>query len=327
MSDTNTAPESGSASLDVNSAAAGFLDMMTEPEDSQPESTPEAQEEAQEIELTADDIEDETPQAEDDESADTPEPQTFRVKASGEEVDVTLDELINGYQRGADYTKRSQALAEERKAVQAERTAIEEARSLRDTYMQRLSAMEQLLEQREISDEQLEALKDSDEVGYMRALLERQQSRDKRQQLQAERERTAEKHVREQQQELKAHVAREAESIKQSMPAYFDDARGPEMRKQMWDYALNELGAPEERLNSIYDAWQIQMLWDASQYRKLLKNKQSAVKQTKEAPKMLKSGASGQRANLADEQMKRARGQLKKTGKVSDAAALFEQFL
>jgi len=326
MSDTNTAPESGSASLDVNSAAAGFLDMMTEPEDSQPESTPEAQEEAQEVELTADDIEDETPQAEDDESADAPEPQTFRVKASGEEVDVTLDELINGYQRGADYTKRSQALAEERKAVQAERAAIEEARALRDTYIQRLDAMNQALSEREVTDEQLEALKDSDEVGYMRALLERQQLRDKRHQIQAERDRTAERQVHEQQQELKAYVAKEAESIKKSMPAYFDDARGPEMRKQMWEYAL-ELGAPEERLNSIYDAWQIQMLWDASQYRRLLKNKQSAVKQTKEAPKMLRSGASGQRANLADEQVKRARGQLKKTGKVSDAAALFEQFL
>ncbi len=47
------------------------------------------------------------------------------VKASGEEVEVELDELIKGYQQGTDYTKKSQALAEQRKAIEAERSHLE----------------------------------------------------------------------------------------------------------------------------------------------------------------------------------------------------------
>ena len=51
-----------------------------------------------------------------------PEAQTetaYTVKIDGEEFEVTLDELRNGYQRQADYTRKSQSLAEQRKAYEA----------------------------------------------------------------------------------------------------------------------------------------------------------------------------------------------------------------
>jgi len=38
---------------------------------------------------------------------------TYRVKVGGEEFEVTLDELRNGYQRQSDYTRKSQSLAEQ----------------------------------------------------------------------------------------------------------------------------------------------------------------------------------------------------------------------
>ena len=49
---------------------------------------------------------------------------TFTVKVAGEEIEVALDELKNGYSRTSDYTKKSQALAEERKAFEQERDAV-----------------------------------------------------------------------------------------------------------------------------------------------------------------------------------------------------------
>ena len=58
-------------------------------------------------------------ESEDDE-VEVEERKTYRVKSGGEEKEVTLQELVSGYQKGDDYTKKSQALAEQRKAVEAE---------------------------------------------------------------------------------------------------------------------------------------------------------------------------------------------------------------
>lgn len=48
-----------------------------------------------------------------------PQPQLFDVTVGGQTVQLTLEELQNGYMRNADYTRKTQALAEERRALQA----------------------------------------------------------------------------------------------------------------------------------------------------------------------------------------------------------------
>ena len=82
---------------------------------------------------------------EDSDEVEVEERKTYRVKAGGEEKDVTLEELVTGYQKGDDYTKKSQALAEQRKAVEAEAHAVNEAMQLREEYAQRLGQVQQLL--------------------------------------------------------------------------------------------------------------------------------------------------------------------------------------
>ena len=49
------------------------------------------------------------------------ETEYFAVKVDGEELQVTFDELRNGYQRDADYRRKTMALSEDRKAFDAER--------------------------------------------------------------------------------------------------------------------------------------------------------------------------------------------------------------
>lgn len=53
-------------------------------------------------------------------------PQLFKVKVDGEDVEVTLDELLNGYSRRADYTKKTMAVAQERKSLEALKADIDE---------------------------------------------------------------------------------------------------------------------------------------------------------------------------------------------------------
>ncbi len=73
----------------------------------------EPQEEAEE---TSEEVE-----GEDEESEEkAPRDEKFVVKVDGKEIEVPKDELIRGYQREADYTRKTQKLAEERKLVESE---------------------------------------------------------------------------------------------------------------------------------------------------------------------------------------------------------------
>ena len=47
-----------------------------------------------------------------------PEPQMYMVKVDGQEIQVPIEELLNGYQRQADYSRKTQALADERRHLQ-----------------------------------------------------------------------------------------------------------------------------------------------------------------------------------------------------------------
>ena len=155
MEDTN--PQ-GSAKT-VDDAAAQIFGML-EPEQPEGQAEAQAEEVTEEYEAQAEESEDEPSEEVQEE---VQEPQRFRVKVDNEELEVDLDELIKGYSRTSDYTKKTQNLAEQRKAVESERTKIEEAAKLRDTYAQRLQVIEQMLTQ---PTEDLTALKDNDPVGY-----------------------------------------------------------------------------------------------------------------------------------------------------------------
>ena len=47
------------------------------------------------------------------------EPATYKVKVNGEELEVPLNELLNGYMRQADFTQKTQALADQRRSLEA----------------------------------------------------------------------------------------------------------------------------------------------------------------------------------------------------------------
>ena len=60
----------------------------------------------------------------------TEEPTLYKVKVNGEEQEVTLQELLDGYSRTADYTNKTQKLGEERRQLESEKAAITEQMEL-----------------------------------------------------------------------------------------------------------------------------------------------------------------------------------------------------
>ncbi len=319
----NMTPAEGNGPLSVDSAAEAMLGLMGgEDSQEQPEPQQEAQAEAEEV--AYDESQEESDEAEDDNSEEATEQPKYRVKAAGEEREVTLDELIRGYQLEADYTKKTQSLAEARKSLETEKASVEQAKILRDQYAQRLGIIEQML-QAQVPQENLEALKETDPIGYAVKIAEQNQREKQLAAVQQERARIAQQQQAEQTQMLSQHVAMEAEKLAAAIPEFKDPQKGEQVRKDIRNFAKS-IGWSDDELASVYDSRAVLTLYKAMQYDKLVNNKPEVTKKVAQAPKMLKAGSSTQRSP-DQEQVKKQKQQLKRTGRVADAANVFERFL
>jgi hypothetical protein len=324
----NTNPN---GSVSVNEAASAFLSLMDSPTEeakAQPE-VDQQEQESEEVEYSAEDSSedytDENAEETEYQEEETQEPQRFRVKVDNEEIEVTLEELQQGYSRTKDYTKKTQALAETRKAVEAEKARIEEAKQLRDTYAQRLQIIEQMLNQNP-DNENLSELKESDPIGYAIKVAERSEREKQLQAVQAEKQRIAQQQQSEQQEQLKNHLAQEAQKLKEWIPEFRDEAKADLARKEIRSYAKS-IGFSDQELANVYDARAVQTLYKAMQYEKLMKGKGVASKKVSEAPKTLKAGAAQPQGSSEQEAMKKQFQKLKQSGNKRDAAKLFEKFI
>lgn len=307
----NTNP-SGSESLNVNQAASAFENLMVDDDgasDSQPESQSEEYQASDEVEYSEEESEEEQPKP------------RYKVKASGEEVEVELDELIKGYQQGTDYTKKSQALAEQRKALEAERSHLEYVKQERMAYAQKLQALDSFLSQQNRGVD-LDVLKETDPIGYAVAVAEQSQREKQLAVVRNEQQRLAQQQQAEHQASLQNHLRYESEKLASLIPE-LSTPQGDAVRKQIRDYAKS-VGWTDQELSSVYDSRAVVSLYKAMKYEQLQKSKPELTKKLQSAPKMMRSGTSA--PPTKNSQDKQAMQRLRETGKVSDAAKAFERF-
>jgi hypothetical protein len=301
----NTNPQ-GSESLDVNQAASAFEGMMgdsEEAEEGQSEGQLEDQQETDEVEYDEE-----------------PKPR-YKVKASGEEVEVELDELIKGYQQGADYTKKSQALAEQRKALEAERNHIEYVKQERQAYAQKLQALDSFLSQQN-QGVNLDVLKETDPIGYAVAVAEQSQREKQLAVVRNEQQRLAQQQQSEHHASLQNHLRQESEKLTSLIPE-LATPQGDAVRKQIRDYAKS-VGWSDQELSQLYDSRAVVTLYNGMKYQQLQKSKPEVNKKLQAAPKMMRSGTSAPPTKSSGD--KQAMQRLRETGKVQDAAKAFERF-
>jgi hypothetical protein len=306
----NTNP-SGSESLNVNQAASAFEGLMGDSDEAE-----QGQSEEQTEELEASDEVEYSEESEEEQ----PKPR-YKVKASGEEVEVELDELIKGYQQGADYTKKSQALAEQRKAIEAERQHLEEVKKERQAYAQKLQALDSFLTQQDRGVD-LDVLKETDPIGYAVAVAEQSQREKQLAVVRAEKQRIAEQQQSEQQASLQNHLRQESEKLASLIPELATQ-QGDAVRKQIRDYAKS-IGWSDQELSQLYDSRAVLTLYNGMKYSQLQKSKPEVTKKLQAAPKMMRSGTSAPPTKSSQD--KQVMQKLRETGKVTDAARAFERF-
>jgi len=307
----NTNPQ-GSESLDVNQAASAFMGLMGDSEEAEQGQTEEQPEELQ--------ASDEVEYSEEESEEEQPKPR-YKVKASGEEVEVELDELIKGYQQGTDYTKKSQALAEQRKAVEAERIHLEQVKQERQAYAQKLQALDSFLTQQNQGVD-LDVLKETDPIGYAVAVAEQNQREKQLAVVRQEQQRIAQQQQAEHQASLQNHLRQESEKLVGLIPE-LATPQGDAIRRQIRDYARS-VGWSDQELSSVYDSRAVVSLYKAMKYEQLQKSKPEVTKKLQAAPKMMRSGTSAPPTKSSQD--KQVMQRLRETGKVQDAAKAFERF-
>ena len=326
-----TPEESGSGTLTVSQAANAFEGLMDTPANSSEQRAGELEAEQaleqeaepqQETEQVEEVVEDDAEVQEDDSQEEEP---SYVIKAAGEEKEVPLSELIKGYQLGADYTKKTTEVAEQRKLVEAERGAIEEAKYARDSYAQRLQAIDNFLTS-QMPQEDLHSLKENDPIGYAVKVAELSEKKEQLQAIRAEQARIAQEQQSDYARAMSDRVAQEASKLAQVLPEFSDPAKGDNFRKEIRSYGKT-LGFTEEELSQVYDSRHVLTLHKAMMYDKLQKSKPAITKKVNEAPRMLRAGTSGGNKQSDAQKLTQQKTQLRNSGKVRDAAALFEQFL
>ena len=341
MSDNIPAKESthkGIPVTDVESAQKALLGSMRaskeQPEEVVEETTPQeevveqAKENAESVEtqaedaptgeLTVDDL------VEDNQNVTNETPQNYTVKVDGKDVEVTLEELQAGYSRQADYTRKSQVLAEQRKQMEEELNATQQER-------QRYSS--QLEQFTKDADSKLDEFKSVDwtklkEDDPMEYALKRDQYRElqeSKRMVEEEQQNLADKQQTEMQQKWQEELTRQQEIMAQRLPEFVDPDKGPKLKQAIKTFAMNK-GFTEQEVNSLIDARSVDVLHKAMLYENLLEAKISKKKE-KVVPKVTKPGTSTPKAEIDSEKVKQQRSRLKRSGKVDDAAALIKSML
>jgi hypothetical protein len=281
-------------------------------EDSSDEYEAESYESEEDSELYADE------QIESD-SESTPEAEPlYRVKIDGEEFDVPLDELRNGYSRQQHFTKQSQKLAEEKKVFATEFQQVQEERQ---QYVQLLSALESQIKNMDSQPEpDWDTLYETDPIEASRQQHEwnrfNQAKNEKLQAAQAEKQRVAQIEQREQMEQYKTLLSQEAQRLQEVIPEWKDQKRAAKEQQDLKKYLINQ-GVSEEEVSALVKADHVKVLRKAMLYdkgkRKVSNQKNNPQKRTR----VMKSGA--KLAPKVQDKFKKATSNLKKSGKWQDA--------
>lgn len=326
------ADNSSPMGTDLQGAKDAILTLMEAPERGNAESSEAIVEPAEELAAESDVAEYGEYEAEDlgatddaeysDEQFDD-EPQhdrTFNVKVNGQNIEVTEEELLSGYSRQADYTRKSQELSEHRKLFEQERS---ELANERQQYAALLPQLERQLNEAVANEPDWDALYEQDPIQATK--LERQwrtakeQKAEQIQAVNAEQHRLATAERQQYESATQAMVQSEVTRLPELIPAWRNPQVAAKEATALRGFLL-ESGFPESDVENIKSAAVIAMARDAMLYRRGKTAVTKKVIKGRGQPKSMRAGSRGTQVKKSDVQ--KAHSRLRQTGKVGDAAAL-----
>lgn len=283
--------------LSIMEAVEALPKPQVDNSETETEAAPEAEAQAEPVESTEEDpVEPEETESEeaDPEPEEPEEPQhltideygdlTIPIIVDGQEQKVTLAEAAKGYQLQSDYTRKAQALAEERKAFEAA-----QATQAEELNRQQAQIAQLLASQTEPEPDWVRMAKE-DPLGYVETKAEWDAKQAERQQiLQAAQQRQA--------REMQQKRAEESQMLLQKAPEFQD----PQYQSEFVRGVAEHFGFTPEEISSAMDH---RVMLMARQALAAVKAKSSAkAKVVVKSPKVIKPGAAKGKSEIQAEQV------------------------
>ena len=277
------------------------------------ESTPEKQE-VQESQSESK----ETPEQESENTETTEEtpteletPELHRVKVSGQELEVSLDELKAGYSRDSDYRQKTHTLGMEKRDLETQKN------SLRQTYDTRLnelndliSTANQFVEQKQ-GGQDLAKLYQEDPTEAARLDFQLRQEKQHIDSLK-DKARMA------QTQQYESYLEAQKELAATKIPEFSDPNKADSFKLNMRN-TLRDYGFNDQEIGSLADHRFLMVAKDAMSFKSQKDKRPIVSKKVANAPKVLKAGVAKSNVSSGREEVRNKIKTLRKTGHIRDA--------
>jgi len=318
----------------VDQTAATFLSMLSAPaEDRKDSETPPAQDpepETPESEAAEPASDEGTPETEQDTPQDQPEtpessaldPSTkVRTKVDGQEIEVTLEEALKGYSRTQDYTRKTQELAERRKAFEQHEAALAGENARVAAY---LKQVEEVLAEITPKEPNWDELRQQDPAAFAQEWAKWDQHKKEVEMVRARRAEADAQVMKDQTAALQRHLEAETMKLHEAIPAWKDAEVAKADKGKMVEYAT-KLGFTKEQLSGVTDHRVMVLLHKAMQYDASQAKKPELKARIERVKTATPGGAGSAKPPVTD--TTRALQRLAKTGKPDDAASAFLSML
>lgn len=265
--------------------------------------------------------EDREPEGESEE----PEIEYLELVVNGEQVKKSKAEVLELAQKGEDYTRKTQQLAEERRALQAQMRAAQQQQQMQSAVANLVAeakAVEGQLAQ--YKDIDWNALVDADPVQAMKLDRQYRELQVYYQGKVNDINQTSQQ-VQSQQAQMKQEMlVREHQAMLQSIPDWADKTKFDSEVADIRGFLANT-GFNADEIGSLVDHRHVIVARKAMLYDKLMAGKPAVTKKVAEAPKPVKSTAP--QTTKSKEAYTKTRQELRKTGRTEYAERAIEALL
>jgi len=239
------------------------------------------------------------------------EPELHRVKVSGQELEVTLDELKAGYSRDSDYRQKTHSLGLEKRDLETQKNSFRQSYDTRLSELNDLIATADATVRQQQGSEDLQKLYDEDPTAAAKLDYQlRQQNR------QLEEVRSKAKEAQQSQYNEFLNTQRELAATK--IPEFADPNKTDTFKVNMRN-SLRNYGFNDSEIGSLADHRFLMVAKDAMSYQNLKDKKPIVQKKVANAPKVVKAGVAKSNTSSGREAIRQKIGKLAKTGHIKDA--------
>lgn len=256
---------------------------------------------------------------------DPADPDLYTVKVQGEERQVPLQELQQGFMLQSDYTQKTQALANERQEFHGE---IEAVRQERQQYQHLLGMLDQQLREGMGEEPNWADLAQKDPVSYTRQKAAWDQKQKVLDAANQERQRVEQAQMQDHQRQVAAYNQQHREALLAAKPELQDPAEAQKLQQNLLGYAQQTYGLSPQELATLGDHRAVLILEKAMLFDQLQANGQQVQQKVRQAPnRVVRPGSAKGNDVVRSRSLRQANDRLATTGDTRDAAKVFESIL